>query len=180
MVYTLGQDNDGLLERYKNRKTENLLELHNKTPVWNDGKHDLFHYIVYSTVRKLKGLEIAWMYLVSFDLWKSLMFWNFLWGMNCGQFQYENLSQTLWVTTCNVFLILKTKSLNHLFQLKKHYEWLCVIFIFNIENKITKPTFVFTLPWCTNYSKKPFSRLENAWSNCMWQKNHILGFWNIL
>lgn len=29
-------DNDGLLERYKNRKTENLLELHNKTPVWND------------------------------------------------------------------------------------------------------------------------------------------------
>ena len=116
MVYTLGQDNDGLLERYKNRKTENLLELHNKTPVWNDGKHDLFHYIVYSTVRKLKGLEIAWMCLVSFDLWKSLMFWNFLWRTNCGQFQYENLSQTLWVTTWNVFLILNTKSLNHLFQ----------------------------------------------------------------
>ena len=32
------QDNDGLLERHKNKRMENLLELHNKTPVWNDGK----------------------------------------------------------------------------------------------------------------------------------------------
>ncbi|XP_029200711.1 tubby-related protein 3-like isoform X1 [Acropora millepora] len=29
-------DNDGLLERHKNKRMENLLELHNKTPVWND------------------------------------------------------------------------------------------------------------------------------------------------
>ncbi|KAM7434055.1 hypothetical protein ABFA07_015779 [Porites harrisoni] len=29
-------DADGLLERYKNKRMENLLELHNKTPVWND------------------------------------------------------------------------------------------------------------------------------------------------
>ncbi|XP_020604846.1 tubby-related protein 3-like [Orbicella faveolata] len=29
-------DGDGLLERYKNKRMENLLELHNKTPVWND------------------------------------------------------------------------------------------------------------------------------------------------
>ena len=31
------QDGDGLLERYKNKRMEILLELHNKTPVWNDG-----------------------------------------------------------------------------------------------------------------------------------------------
>lgn len=29
-------DGDGLLERHKNKRMENLLELHNKTPVWND------------------------------------------------------------------------------------------------------------------------------------------------
>ncbi|XP_071388730.1 tubby-related protein 1-like [Centroberyx affinis] len=30
-------DNDGLLMRYQNRQMENLIELHNKPPVWNDG-----------------------------------------------------------------------------------------------------------------------------------------------
>lgn len=29
-------DHDGLVERWKNKRMENLLELHNKTPVWND------------------------------------------------------------------------------------------------------------------------------------------------
>ncbi|XP_046907602.1 tubby-related protein 1-like isoform X2 [Hypomesus transpacificus] len=29
-------DNEGLLMRYQNRQMENLIELHNKTPVWND------------------------------------------------------------------------------------------------------------------------------------------------
>jgi len=29
-------DNDGLVERYKRKHMDNLLELHNKTPVWND------------------------------------------------------------------------------------------------------------------------------------------------
>ncbi|XP_071115173.1 tubby-related protein 3-like isoform X4 [Haliotis cracherodii] len=29
-------DHDGLVERYKRKHMENLLELHNKTPVWND------------------------------------------------------------------------------------------------------------------------------------------------
>ncbi|CAH1798781.1 unnamed protein product, partial [Owenia fusiformis] len=29
-------DHDGLIERWKHKNMENLLELHNKTPVWND------------------------------------------------------------------------------------------------------------------------------------------------
>nr|XP_023655514.1 tubby-related protein 1-like isoform X1 [Paramormyrops kingsleyae]XP_023655515.1 tubby-related protein 1-like isoform X1 [Paramormyrops kingsleyae]XP_023655516.1 tubby-related protein 1-like isoform X1 [Paramormyrops kingsleyae]XP_023655517.1 tubby-related protein 1-like isoform X1 [Paramormyrops kingsleyae] len=29
-------ENDGLLTRYQNRNLENMIELHNKTPVWND------------------------------------------------------------------------------------------------------------------------------------------------
>ncbi|XP_031423630.1 tubby-related protein 1-like isoform X2 [Clupea harengus] len=29
-------DNDGLLTRHQNRNTDNMIELHNKTPVWND------------------------------------------------------------------------------------------------------------------------------------------------
>ncbi|XP_066559699.1 tubby-related protein 1 isoform X2 [Amia ocellicauda] len=29
-------DNDGLLIRYQNKNMENMIELHNKTPVWND------------------------------------------------------------------------------------------------------------------------------------------------
>ncbi|XP_036388331.1 tubby-related protein 1 isoform X2 [Megalops cyprinoides] len=29
-------DNDGLLMRFQNRQMDNLIELHNKTPVWND------------------------------------------------------------------------------------------------------------------------------------------------
>ena len=31
------QDHDGLIERWKHKNMENLLELHNKTPVWNEG-----------------------------------------------------------------------------------------------------------------------------------------------
>ncbi|XP_048879301.1 tubby-related protein 1-like [Brienomyrus brachyistius] len=30
------RENDGLLTRYQNRNMENLIELHNKTPVWNE------------------------------------------------------------------------------------------------------------------------------------------------
>ncbi|KAI4882145.1 hypothetical protein NFI96_017233, partial [Prochilodus magdalenae] len=33
---TTEQDSDGLLMRYQNRQMDNLIELHNKTPVWND------------------------------------------------------------------------------------------------------------------------------------------------
>ena len=33
------QDNDGLIDRWKRKNMENILELHNKTPVWNDGKN---------------------------------------------------------------------------------------------------------------------------------------------
>lgn len=29
-------DNDGLIDRWKKKNMENILELHNKTPVWND------------------------------------------------------------------------------------------------------------------------------------------------
>ena len=32
------QDHDGLIERWKRKNMENILELHNKSPVWNDGK----------------------------------------------------------------------------------------------------------------------------------------------
>ena len=35
------QDHDGLAERWKRKDMENLLELHNKTPVWNDGKKNI-------------------------------------------------------------------------------------------------------------------------------------------
>ena len=31
------QDNDGLIERWKRKDMENILELHNKAPVWNEG-----------------------------------------------------------------------------------------------------------------------------------------------
>lgn len=30
------QDNDGLLTRWQNKNMDNLIELHNKAPVWND------------------------------------------------------------------------------------------------------------------------------------------------
>lgn len=30
------QDNDGLLMRWQNRNMDNVIELHNKAPVWND------------------------------------------------------------------------------------------------------------------------------------------------
>ena len=31
-------DSDSLIERWKHKNMQNLLELHNKTPVWNDGE----------------------------------------------------------------------------------------------------------------------------------------------
>ena len=36
-VLYYSQNHDGLIERWKRKNMENLLELHNKTPVWNDG-----------------------------------------------------------------------------------------------------------------------------------------------
>jgi tubby-related protein 1 len=30
------KENDGLIERWKRKEMENILELHNKTPVWNE------------------------------------------------------------------------------------------------------------------------------------------------
>lgn len=30
------QDNDGLLMRWQNKNMDNIIELHNKAPVWND------------------------------------------------------------------------------------------------------------------------------------------------
>jgi len=31
------QDNDGLIECWKRKDLENIVELHNKAPVWNEG-----------------------------------------------------------------------------------------------------------------------------------------------
>ena len=35
--FRFDQEHDGLIDRWKRKDMENLLELHNKTPVWNDG-----------------------------------------------------------------------------------------------------------------------------------------------
>ena len=32
------QENDGLIERWKRGHMENIVELHNKAPVWNEGR----------------------------------------------------------------------------------------------------------------------------------------------
>ena len=32
------QESEAILERMKSKQMDNLIELHNKTPVWNDGK----------------------------------------------------------------------------------------------------------------------------------------------
>jgi len=37
-VCVMGQEHDGLIERWKRKAMDNILELHNKTPVWNDGQ----------------------------------------------------------------------------------------------------------------------------------------------
>ena len=33
------QENDGLIERWKRKDMENVVELHNKAPVWNEGMY---------------------------------------------------------------------------------------------------------------------------------------------
>ena len=42
LYWNILQDHDGLAERWKRKDMENLLELHNKTPVWNDGKTHIY------------------------------------------------------------------------------------------------------------------------------------------
>ena len=34
-----------MIERWKRKNMENLLELHNKTPVWNDGVFFFLYYL---------------------------------------------------------------------------------------------------------------------------------------
>lgn len=67
------QDNDGLLMRWQNRNMDNVIELHNKAPVWNDETQSYvlnFHgrvthasvknfQIVHSSDRKL-GQGMGW------------------------------------------------------------------------------------------------------------------------
>ena len=36
MAFKASSSHDGLIERYKAKSMEGILELHNKTPVWND------------------------------------------------------------------------------------------------------------------------------------------------
>lgn len=40
------QEHDGLIERWKRKNMENLLELHNKTPVWNEGEEVFWHFLL--------------------------------------------------------------------------------------------------------------------------------------
>ena len=37
-LFVVRQEHDGLIERWKRKAMDNILELHNKTPVWNDGE----------------------------------------------------------------------------------------------------------------------------------------------
>lgn len=37
-LFCFSKDSDNLIERWKRHDMTNLLELHNKTPVWNEGK----------------------------------------------------------------------------------------------------------------------------------------------
>jgi hypothetical protein len=36
-ILFFSKDSEGLIERWKHNDMNNLLELHNKTPVWNEG-----------------------------------------------------------------------------------------------------------------------------------------------
>lgn len=47
------QDNDGLIERWKRKQMENLLELHNKTPVWNEGTYGVSEVMLLATFQVL-------------------------------------------------------------------------------------------------------------------------------
>ena len=38
-VCVVFQDHDGLIERWKRKNMDNILDLHNKSPVWNDGEY---------------------------------------------------------------------------------------------------------------------------------------------
>ena len=40
-------ENDGIVERWKKKNMENLLELHNKSPVWNDGKNCQLSFFIF-------------------------------------------------------------------------------------------------------------------------------------
>ena len=44
------KEHDGLIERWKRKNMENLLELHNKTPVWNEGQSSLLFPSSFSRV----------------------------------------------------------------------------------------------------------------------------------
>ena len=41
MIFFSIKESETILERYRRRNLDNLLELHNKTPVWNDGMRRL-------------------------------------------------------------------------------------------------------------------------------------------
>ena len=49
-LFVISKESESLVERWKHNNMENLLELHNKTPVWNEGKDHTFctHEYIYS------------------------------------------------------------------------------------------------------------------------------------
>ena len=69
-------EHDGLVERYKSKNLEGILELHNKTPVWNDDTQSYvlnFHGRV--TQASVKNFQIT---PILTKLWKTLILLGFL------------------------------------------------------------------------------------------------------
>ncbi|MEQ2215805.1 hypothetical protein XENOCAPTIV_006212 [Xenoophorus captivus] len=83
---------DGLLVRYQNRRTENLIELHNKTPVWNeDTASHVLNFNGRVTQASVKNFQIVHNkdceYSLSICLSPQTLVWNQNWI--CGIMKYE-------------------------------------------------------------------------------------------
>ena len=62
MAFKASSSHDGLIERYKAKSMEGILELHNKTPVWNDDTQSYvlnFHgRVTQASVKNFQVLDV--------------------------------------------------------------------------------------------------------------------------
>ena len=72
MAFKASSSHDGLIERYKAKSMEGILELHNKTPVWNDDTQSYvlnFHgRVTQASVKNFQVITFPTVYSVAQEL----------------------------------------------------------------------------------------------------------------
>ena len=77
-MFAFVQNHDGLVDRWKGKRMENLLELHNKTPVWNDGKLSVIIKSILGAEHSGHLLSLVGYPTFFLSVWMSIIYFSWM------------------------------------------------------------------------------------------------------